>query len=212
MGPALKHTGISTTDSPNPLAAFRTVDVELERRVSHNERLVLSAFRLRLVGELLGDTDLVVSTLTPDFVLTTLSAGEPASTTDLAELKTGLDQMSGLADSFLMWMEFDHFLVDGNSIAGSGHLNTATSGAVAAAMFDLQVSSDSTQWLRQQIAFFVDFDGSLMTSETLFIDPRQLHNRAVTPEMLRPKSELRAALGLIGHTETPEKGSSCFET
>lgn len=131
------------------LQAFRLID---ERLVQGPSDLTVRSLRRRLLGELLGDADLVSSTLAPDFVLT-MHAGDQAATTSASSMIAGIRRQGEAGVS--IWMTLDDLVVELDVIAGNGLLHTFSAGAGKLSTLPL--------------AFFIRFAGDRMTSEVAYM-------------------------------------------
>ena len=79
------------------------------------------ALRTRLAGELLGDADLVASTLADGFELTTITGGS-STTTDRDSLIGTIRRQSESEGGVLMWMDLEDLVAEEGAIAGQGLL------------------------------------------------------------------------------------------
>ena len=149
------------------LTSFGVVD-DLVRTSPSPARL--AGFRRRLVGELVFDADLVASTLTRGFELVSHAGG--ATTVSAGEAMVAGLQRQGEAGGASMWIDWHDLVMDG-SLAGHGQLVTLLSPTSAAARGISGVGPDGLVVTSCPIAFFVRFEGELMASEVLYMDPRQ---------------------------------------
>lgn len=147
-------------------ASFEVVDALAGQLLSPARVL---AFRRRLLGELVFDGDLVASTLTPGFELV-VNAGGARTLTSGAAMVTGLRQ--GAEQPAAMWLDWDDLIMNG-ALAGHGQLVTLLSPAAAATRGISGLAADGLAVTSCPVAFFVRFDGDLMSSEVLYMDPRQ---------------------------------------
>jgi hypothetical protein len=165
--------------TPDPLQAFRLIDERLGAGAEaggggHRERLV--ALRTRLAGELLGAAELVDATLASGFELVTHIQGWTSVLGRDAVLASARGQGEAM-----VWVELADLVLDQAVLAGHGELRTLSGPSLTTAPF----------------AFFVRFDGALMSSEVLYLDAAS--ETAVPPGAGIPSREsLRAFLGL-GH-------------
>lgn len=127
------------------LRAFDDVDGE------HGGPLV-AVLRVRLLGELFGDADMVAATLAPDFELV-MNTGTSTATLAGSAVVQGLGIQS--ASGVLMWTEFDDLVTDNDVVAGRGLLCNLLMGERALTTMP--------------VAVFLRFTGDRMTSEVAFM-------------------------------------------
>jgi hypothetical protein len=143
-------------DQLDVLQAFRVIDARLAAGPRWPSVLAL---RERLAGELLSEVDRVAGTLADDFELETVTGGSK-TTTDRTALLGSIRRQHEAEGEAMMWMELVALVVEETAIAGQGtlHMLRAAPGGSA------HITSIP-------LAFFIHFDGALMTSEVIFMDP-----------------------------------------
>jgi hypothetical protein len=153
----------------DPLGVFQLIDAKLKTS-PHREQL--SVLRRRLAGEVAGVPELVDETLAPGFTLVMQAGGARRVLGRDAVIAAARGSAAGLS-----WAEADDLVVDDGVIAGHGRLCTLAGTSVSSAPF----------------AFFITFDGKLMTSEVLYLEAA---SQADAPDDALPTRErLRELLG-----------------
>ncbi len=153
------------------LQAFRFIDALL---AAGPRRESLLALRDRLAGELLGDGDRVASTLADEFELTTVAGGS-STTTDRGALIASIGRQGdgdGEGDgdgAAMIWMELEDLVVEESAIAGRGMLRMLGSTPGEPTSGQRAVDLVSSHLTSIPLAFFLRFDGALMTSEVIFM-------------------------------------------
>lgn len=154
----------------------------------------LLGFRSRLLGELVYDADLVASTLNPGFELIVNAGGARAQTSGEA-MVAGL-RTQGATQGAAMWLDWDDLVID-DVLAGHGELLTLLSPTAAAARGISGVAPDGLAVTSVPIAFFVRFDGNLMSSEVLYMDPRQTKTTLLEAQSMPTPEQLLALVGQV---------------
>jgi hypothetical protein len=174
-------TGAPDVDSElDELQAFRLIDSLLAAGPS---RPSLHTLRNRLAGELLGDADRVASTLAVDFELRTVTSGSSTTADRQALIESVRRQGEGDA---AMWMELEDLVVEETAIAGQGALNM-----LRPAPAEVEPSAYVTSI---PLAFFLRFDGALMTSEVIFMESPHPEATVLRTGPRRSREQLRAML------------------
>ena len=163
------------------LQAFRLIDSLLD---AGPRRASLLALRDRLAGELLGDGDGVASTLAEDFVLRTVTGGS-STLTDRNALIASIRRQSEADGEAMMWMELEDLVVEEAALAGQGTLRMLRSAPGTPA---------SAHVTSIPLAFFIRFDGVLMSSEVIFMEPPGPESTVLRTGPRPSNEQLRALL------------------
>lgn len=157
----------------DPAATLSTLDSKLNTISDPKQHRLLALLRDRLVGELLGDPERVFAAMAPDFVLTTRAAGSPDELADNTKFRAMFEQVAALG--VMIWGEWDHIVVDDESVVLEGLLSTL----LPAALVGLQAEDPTTLALSQtRSVIIVTFADELMVRELLISDPT---TKVVTP-------------------------------
>jgi hypothetical protein len=179
------------TTEDNVLQAFRLIDLRIAEGAHRDQ---LQSLKNRLAGELLGDADLVAETLAPDFELVTHVSGVTAVTGRDAII-AGIQGLGQANAGTLMWIELDALVCDRDAIAGHGALQTLGPDVDDAH----PATSANPQGLRlttMPLALFLRFDGNLMSSEVIYLDPAATRIEALTHASTPSPERLRDVLAL----------------
>lgn len=162
-------------DEPDLLQAFRLIDARLDTSAYREQ---LATLRRRLAGELFGAPELVDATLAAGFELVTHMQGWTAVLDRDAVLASARGQGAAV-----VWVELADLAVDRKVVAGHGVLRTMLGSSLTTA----------------PLAFFIRFDGGLMSSEALYLDVAS--ETATPPDAgIPPRGHLR---DLLGYPEEP---------
>jgi hypothetical protein len=173
------------------LQAFRLIDDRLAAGAVSGPLLSL---RRRLAGELLGDPELVSSTLAENFELGT-HAGAALTVSGRQAVIASVERMADPAARVLMWVKFDDLLSDRDAIAVQGDLLTIRS--VAARGPETTVGGQPGLSLTSMpIALFLRFRGDLMTSETIYLNSAASTSSTLPNQPMPSAERLRAILGI----------------
>ncbi|ADP80573.1 hypothetical protein [Pseudofrankia inefficax] len=153
-------------DENDILQGFRLID---DRLVGDSESFALRALRERLAGELFGDAERVEPTLGSSFNLVT-QAGDATTTTGRETLLQGFRRQAAAKGGVMMWIHFEDLVVEGDSIAGQGTLNTMMTGSLAARAGRSDVAPEDLCLTTVPVAFFIRSAAGVMTSEVLYMN------------------------------------------
>jgi hypothetical protein len=141
------------------LQAFRVIDDALGASACRGGLL---AFRERLAGELLGEAERVATALGPGFELVTHAHGATTVTSRDAVIAS----IRALGETgAVIWAELDDLAADRGVVAGHGLLRTLTVAADGGSE-----GPGRSRLTTVPFAFFIRFDGELMSSEVLYMD------------------------------------------
>jgi hypothetical protein len=181
----------------DPLSAFRLIDGRLATESRAQRRAMLIALRERLAGEMLGEVERVVSAVDDGFVLRTCLPSGAVEVTALDAFREGLARMQPIADQMLMWVELDHLLIEDNSMAGEGVLRTLVTSHLAREMYNASGVDDDCLYLSKlSLAFFIDFTGSKMAAETVYMDPSSASVEPLKGESFPDKALIADDIGV----------------
>jgi hypothetical protein len=153
-GPTAPMAGL-----PDPLQAFRLIAAREGTCVRRDQLLAL---RKRLTGELLGEPGLVAATLSADYQMTMHQPGRSVTLDRSAVISSASYRGSTLA-----WLELPELSVDYRAgDYGTHDLGAGDHGALAG--HGLLRMARGTRLTTTPLAFFISFDGALMTRESAF--------------------------------------------
>ncbi|MCW2539486.1 MAG: hypothetical protein JWN95_1211 [Frankiales bacterium] len=119
------------TTAKNPARTLDIIDEKLAATDDPALRRIYQVMRDRLVGELIGDLNLLLGTLAPEFTLVLRPAGQPSAETGPAEFRTAVERLC--ASDLMIWVDWDHLVVSHGVSIGDGVVTTLMSAAAAGA-------------------------------------------------------------------------------
>jgi hypothetical protein len=144
-----------TSAIDDPLGCISFIDAKIAAAGSERARRLLEVLRLRLVGEITGDLDLILASVTDDFHLVSSANGVAGPEQTRDEFQAA---MTALCSSGAMtWVSWSRLVADDNGVAGDGllvYLSPVRDGG--------QTTAESTV---MPLAVFLEYDETAITGE-----------------------------------------------
>jgi hypothetical protein len=177
-----------------PLAALEAVDGAIAA-AEGDARRMLRVFRERLIGEMVGDLDRILRTITPGFSFVGRAAGGDRRVIAPGEGPSAMFAPLCERDDLGMWSDWDHLLVHNGVVAGDGRLHISCS-ASTAPRYGIP-ADDPDAWYvgESELVVFVDFEDGRMAREVMYSDPSTLQVAKISLDAAPRREILRAEVG-----------------
>jgi hypothetical protein len=169
----------------------RTLDIIDEKLAATDDpalRRIYQVLRDRLVGELIGNLDLLLATLAPEFTLIVRPAGAPGKETGPADFRKAVEGLC--ASELMIWVDWDHLVVSHGVSMGDGVVTTLMPAAAAGLSLDADEAPDTMATVSVPGVVVIEYtESGLMSREIFYSDPAA----SVTTKIAAQDAPTRAA-------------------
>jgi hypothetical protein len=179
---------------PDPIRSLSEMDV-LVNSYSGAPRARLDTLRQRVVGEMIGDLEMIRSATAPNFTYVACTCPGGRRTVPAGQAMSAMFEPLCAAEDVVIWVAWDHLVADAFAVAGDGLLQVSCS-AGSAPRYGIEVGDPEAWYLSAtQIALFVRYsDDGLIEHEITYMDPATSETTVVAASEALRRSELRRRL------------------
>ena len=192
------ETRLSHSDAIASLAFLDRKEAQVTDEV---HRRAVRGMRERIVGEMTGDLALALGACDPGFTVTMHLPDGAAVRLEAREEVEGLfESLTSSVTPIVLWMTFDHIVIDGRTFATDGVTTILYTGA-GARLAGLDADVDGGVYaVTQRVSTIVEFgDDGLHRHEVVYMSPDARRIERLTapdqPSPLEIRAAVRRALG-----------------